>query len=283
MSMLAMLAFERGRNAAGGALLGFAVFKIFPGLLGVYLLATRRWRAALWTFGFFLIYSLIAYAEMGPKPFESFVHYELPRIANGEAWAWLENEGLEAVVAINDSVPGAVLKLRQLGVPGMTRGAETIVSWIWTALAVLLTVLAARRAQQQSRLERAASWLAILAVAAFRSPFVPDTYGLFPVVWLWSLVAASALPRTRTIVVLTGLWIALAAVLPFSGMPLPDLLGRTAAVEYQPDPGRGPDPVGAAARAAPRGRGNRQRIGLAAGSRLRRIASGGLSIAPQIP
>jgi hypothetical protein len=46
LSMLAMVCFERRRWAAGGALLAFTtVSKLFPGLLVLYLLARRQWRA----------------------------------------------------------------------------------------------------------------------------------------------------------------------------------------------------------------------------------------------
>lgn len=226
MSLLAMLAFERRRNALGGALLGFALFKIFPGLLGVYLVATRQWRAVFWTAGFCAIYSAIAWLMMGSAPFEAFLHYELPRIANGEAWAWLENDGLGAVVAVNDSVPGLVLKLRDLGVPGMTRAIEGAVSWVWTLIAVALAVVAALRAHAMSALEKAVAWVALLAVAAFRSPFVPDTYGLFPLLWLWSLLWAARAPTARRALAFAALWLVFALSLPFSGMPLPELTGR---------------------------------------------------------
>lgn len=228
MAVLAMILFERDRPAAGGALLGFAVFKIFPAVLCGYLLFARRWRALAWTIAFSLAYSVVAWLAMGAKPFDTFVHYELPRIVDGEAWTWLENEGLEAVVAINDSVPGMVLKLKQVGVPGMSHAVEGELSWLWTAVVIALTVLAALRRNALSHLERATTWLALLALAAFRSPFVPDTYGLFPVIWLWSLLAAAALPRARNVVVIALLWLAFAAVLPFSGVLATDLQERLA-------------------------------------------------------
>lgn len=226
LSILAMIAFERGRHALGGALLGFALFKIFPGLLGVYLVAKRQWRPVFATAAACGVYSVIAYLAFGRAPFDAFLHHELPKIASGDAWSWLENEGMGAVVAINDSVPGLVLKLGQLGVGGMTRQVEVTLSMIWTLVAVALAVLAALRSTAMSTAERALAWLALLAVAAFRSPFVPDTYGLFPLLWIWSLLAAIAAPGRGRIALLALLWIPLAASLPFSGMPLPDLTGR---------------------------------------------------------
>lgn len=228
LSVLAMMLFERQRHVAGGALLAIAGFKLFPGLLGVYLLAARRWRAAAWTIALSLLYVLIAYLWMGEKPFLAFLHYQWPRMLSGEAWAFLEMEGLEAVSAINDSVPGLALKLKVLGVNGMTRAVAGGVAWLWTALAVTLTVLAALRAPRMSRLELAATWLAVLTMAAFRSPFVPDHNGLFAPLWLWSLIAAAVVLNRRNVLWLTLAWVLLGLVLPFSGMPLPEVLARLA-------------------------------------------------------
>jgi hypothetical protein len=228
LSVVAMMLFERQRHATGGALLAMAGFKLFPGLLGVYLLAARRWRAAAWTIAFSLLYVLVAYLWMGEKPFLAFLHYQWPRMLSGEAWAFLEIEGLEAVTAINDSIPGMALKLKVLGVDGMTRAVAGGMAWVWTVLAVALTVLAARRAPQMSRLEQAAAWLAVLTIAAYRSPFVPDHNGLFAPLWLWSLIAAALLLTRRNVLWLTVAWVLLGLVLPFSGMPLPEVTSRLA-------------------------------------------------------
>lgn len=228
MSVLAMVSFERGRPLLGGALLGFAVFKLFPGLLGIYLIATRQWRAVGWTLAFSALYTVAVYAWLGAAPFEAFVHYQAPRILSGEAWAFLEFEGLEWVNTINASVPGLVLKLKALGVDGMDRALAGKVAWAWTALIVALTLLAARRTARMSRLERAAVWIALLTLAAFRSPFVPDHNGLFAPLWLWGLLAA-AWPTTRRWLVGSALvWLALAAVLPFEGIGLSDVAPRMA-------------------------------------------------------
>jgi hypothetical protein len=218
--------FEKDRPIAGGALLGFAVFKLFPGILGVYLLFAKRWRAAAWTFLFALIYSLIAYAWMGAKPFEAFLNFHLPRMASGEAWGFLEQEGLGAFVAINDSVPGLVLKLKMLHISGMSRALEMQLSWVWTFFVVVLAALAARRSHAMSRSHRAAAWIALLALASFRSPFLPDHAGLFAPLWLWSVVAASGSKTHLKYILMAVLWLLLEAVIPVSGMPLPDELGR---------------------------------------------------------
>jgi hypothetical protein len=75
-----------------------------------------------------------------------------------------------------------------------------------------------------SRLEQAATWLAILTMAAFRSPFVPDHNGLFAPLWLWSLIAATVPLTRRNVVCLTLAWLLLGLVLlPFGSSPLSEL------------------------------------------------------------
>lgn len=220
LSVVAMALFWRDRPVIGGALLGFTVFKLFPGILGIYLIATKRWRALGWTLGFSAIYTVIAFLWLGMDPFRALFEFHLPRLANGEAWAFLEIPELASVAAINDSVPGIVMKLKSLGVPGMTLAFEQIIVWAWTVVIVLLTILSAIRSSRMSRNALAMNWLALLALATFRSPFVPDHTGLFAPLWLWSLVAVGAAMNGSRVLWLALLWLLLEAVLPFVGTPL---------------------------------------------------------------
>lgn len=221
LSAVAMALFWRNRPVAGGALLGFTVFKLFPGILGIYLIATRRWRALGWTLGFSAIYSVVALLWLGMNPFHALFDFHLPRLVSGEAWAFLEIPQLAHVAAINDSVPGVVMKLKSIGVPGMTLAFEQYIVWAWTIAIVLLTLLSAVRAPRMSHRALAMHWLALLALATFRSPFVPDHTGLFAPLWLWSLVAVGAAANNNwRIFWFTTLWLLLAAVLPFGGTPL---------------------------------------------------------------
>lgn len=226
MSVLAMIQFERGRNALGGAMLGFAIFKLFPGLLGIYLLVTKRWRAAIWTFAFSALYTAIAWLWLGAHPFEAFFHYQAPRIASGDAWAFLEIPGLEWVSALNQSVPGLVLKAKILGLDGMTRATMGTVAWVWTAIAVVLTIVAALRNASMTRLERAAVWVAVLGLATMRSPFLPDHSGLIAPMWLWSLIAAATVLTPRKTVLLVLGWLVCTAVIPVGGIELPEVHTR---------------------------------------------------------
>ena len=220
LSIVAMALFWRNRPIAGGALLGFTVFKLFPGILGIYLIASRRWRALAWTLGFSSLYTVIAYVWFGISPFRALFGFHLPRLASGEAWSFLQIPELAPVAHINDSIPGIVVKLESIGLPGMTLALEQPIAWLWTAFVAGLTVFSALRAPRLSRREITMHWLALLALAAFRSPFVPDHTGLFAPIWLWSLVAAGAVAGRSRPLLHAALWLMLGAVLPFGGTPL---------------------------------------------------------------
>jgi Glycosyltransferase family 87 len=217
LALIAMVSFERNRSALGGALLAVAGFKLYPGLLCVYLAATRRWRALGWTIAFSLLYCVAAYLWMGGHPFGAFVHYTWPRIVSGDAWPFLDDPD---VSAINDSVPGLVLKLKILGVKGMTHSLEDTVAWAWTALVVVLAAMTGYCSPRFSRVERTCCWLALLTLASFRVRFTPDIYGLIAPLLLWTFIAASTRLTWPNKIWLAIAWIALNAVLPFSGIPL---------------------------------------------------------------
>lgn len=197
LAILAMIAFHHSRTAIGGAALGFcAVSKIFPGVLGIVLLVQRRWSAAAATVAAGAIFMAAALMAVGPKPFVDFVQYQLPRIDSGQAFFWIEHPDMAPV---NQSVYGLVTKLRGLGVPGTTEAAANLTSSIHAALLIVMAVLGARRLQRLDessadpsliRLRHAQLWLGLLSLASFRSPFVPDAYGLVGTLWLLTLIAA---------------------------------------------------------------------------------------------
>lgn len=235
LSVWAMLHFERNSDVAGGALLSVAIFKIFPGILCAYLLFARRWKALAWTTVFSLVYAGVAVMVLGTQPFLDFASIELPRIASGELWAWLEIPGLEGVVAINNSIPGLVLKLRVLGVEGMGYQRMAAVAWVWSVALLLITWFVARRSKGLPRLRLAGIWIALLGLAALRSPFVPDDYGLFPALWLWALVAGSMATSALRVGVLAVMWLAFALVMPWamaSPEQIPMLLAVSTASQF---------------------------------------------------
>jgi hypothetical protein len=200
-SMLAMVLFERRRWAAGGALLAFATAsKLYPGLLIVYLVAQRRWRAVAWTAALGVALLALSLLDIGWAPYAAFFDH-LPGLLGGEAFPAFRNP---AARAINFSIPGLVFKLGLFGVPGMNFGASKMVGWAYTLVALAATVFAARRTLRDR--EKPLVWLAILILATLRSPFLPATYAAIPPLWLLTILAAHQAPTPRTLSVLLLVW-----------------------------------------------------------------------------
>jgi len=204
ISMLAMVLFERRWFALGGMLLAYAtVSKLFPGMLIVYLLASRQWRAFAWTTVMGVLMVLVSLVDLGVAPYLAFLHH-LPGLVGGEAFPAFRNP---SALAINFSVPGLVFKLKLFGVPGMGFAAAKIVGWIWTVVAVVATVAVARRPLAPH--EKALAWMAILILATLRSPFLPQAYAAFPPLWMLTLVAATQVPSARTLALTLAAWVSL--------------------------------------------------------------------------
>lgn len=197
LCVLAMLAFARSRHLPGGLALGFAALsKVFPGVLGLLLLGGGRRRPVVWTLGGALALVVLTLCSLGAQPFADFFSYQLPRLASGDAFPWAE---LPPVAAINGSIYGLLTKLRALGVPGTDKATASIICHLYAAAVVLpLAWFAARRLQQAEkvlssaayRLRQAQTWLALLSLAAARSPFLPDVYATLGCLWLLTLLAA---------------------------------------------------------------------------------------------
>jgi hypothetical protein len=219
-SMLAMVLFERRRDAAGGAILAFAAMsKIYPGMLVIYLVAQRRWRALAFTTAAGIVFLAVSLLDTGWAPYASFLH-RLPQILGGEAFPAFRNP---AAVAINYSIPGLVFKLKQFGVPGMSFTVSKIVGWAYTLAVVAATVLIGRRALDKDRWP--AVWMAILVLATLRAPFLPSAYAAIPPLWLLTLMAARVVPTARVLAIVGVLWVVLNGYWPIDWAVDPRLLG----------------------------------------------------------
>jgi alpha-1,2-mannosyltransferase len=206
LPLLGMLALERGYGAIGGLLLGYAtVSKLFPALLIVYLLLRRDWRSAAWTIGACAALTALTLIDVGWTPFAAFLDH-LPKLLSGEAFPGLTRN--PDAIAINQSVPGIVFKLRFLGGPFWTFGAARIVGWAYTVVLLWALWRLATRRTEAGR--EPLIWLAILILASLRSPFLPG-YGTFPSVWLATLAVGIwwAAPAPRRLLFL-GLWTGIA-------------------------------------------------------------------------
>lgn len=205
-SMIAMVLFERRRHAAGGLILAYAIVgKLYPGLLILYLLLRREWRPVVWTAAFAVVFVVVALVDFGTGPYVAFATH-FPKLLSGEAFPAFRNP---AAIAVNESIPGLVFKLKLLGVPHMDFGAARAVGWLYTVVAVALVARLALRPAAAGR--EPLAWITILILATMRSPFLP-TYAPFPSLWLATLLAALAWDRPRMLTTVVVAW----AVLTFT-------------------------------------------------------------------
>jgi hypothetical protein len=208
LAMLAMVLFTRGKYVAGGALLAFVtVSKMFPGLLLVYLAARREWRAVAWTVGVCAALVGISLLDTGSAPYSAFLH-QLPRLLSGEAFPVFRRPG---GVATNLSVPGLFFKLKLFGLPNGSFAFMKLVGSIYTLIILAATLVIGMR--RLTRNEQPLIWLTILIFASLRSPFLPS-YGLFPVLWLLILLAATIVSATRALFPMLIAWVILNIALP---------------------------------------------------------------------
>ncbi len=215
VSMIAMLMFERERHAAGGVLLGYAVVsKLYPGLLVLYLILRRDWRAVGSTAAFGIAFVLISIADFGVGPYVAFVTH-MPKLLSGEAFPAFRNP---SAIAVNESIPGLVFKLQLFGVPYMGFAASKVLGWIYTVVAVALTARLALRPAAAGR--EPLDWITILILATMRSPFLP-TYASFPSAWLATLLAALTWGHSRVFTTAVLAWAVLAFTFGTGGAPPP--------------------------------------------------------------
>ncbi len=91
LAMIAFVLIATGRELTGAAILAYAtVGKIVPGVLVLFLLTARRWRAVIYTAAFSLLLCAITVAVFGWKPIGDFIWYEMPKLASGEAFPQTE-------------------------------------------------------------------------------------------------------------------------------------------------------------------------------------------------
>jgi hypothetical protein len=209
VAMLAMLLLERRKNVAGGALLAFAIAsKIYPGLLVVYLLARRQWRAVGWTAAWGVVYCALTLRVFGWTQYAAFLDH-LPKLLSGESFPAFRNP---AAVANNLSIPGLLFKAKLFGIDGATFDQAKTVGSIYMLVAVAATLFAALRARREA--DQPLVWMAIIILATLRSPFLPQAYGTLPALWLLTLVAARRAPDGKGLAAAAAVWATLAFYWP---------------------------------------------------------------------
>jgi len=192
-AVAAMLAFERGRAASGGALLAAAILsKVFPLVLVPLLVVQRRFRELAWTAAFGLVATAVAFAVLGPAPFVAFVDGQIGRLADGSAFAFDEAwpELAELVVVDNQGAFGLARKL------GASKPLAGAVGRAFGLAVLAAAALVGLRRASRARAWRAAGWLALLGLGSLSSPGAWGDYVPVTAVWLLSLLAP-AMARGR--------------------------------------------------------------------------------------
>lgn len=216
LSVVAMIAFAKDRPGVGGALLAFTILsKISPGLLGMVLLAQRRWRSAAYTAGFGVVLLVLSLLILGLDPLVSFVTFTLPQLSSGETFAFMDDDPFS--ILTNLAPFGLPFKLELLGFDvGDPWRLGRILGRVYTFALILLVVITANRARD--RRDQAMRWMAVLVLAALQSPFAPG-YVVIGLLWAITLLVAEV-ERLQGAVGLVILWLLL--TLPsVPGLPLP--------------------------------------------------------------
>jgi hypothetical protein len=132
----------------------------------------------------------------GAAPFRDFIHYQLPRLADGRAFDFASEwpELRVPFIADNLSPAAMVEKLGELGVPGMTRKVGLAVLRLYGLALVSFVIVAGRRALRTRR-QRAVTWLALLNLAALQSYGAWGDYVTLGSAWMLTLAAASLWPE----------------------------------------------------------------------------------------
>src|SRR5262249_19930148 len=88
-------------------------------------------------------------------------------------------------------------------------GAAKVVGWIYTVVAVAVTILMARRGRGGP-----VAWITVLVLATLRSPFLPNAYAAIAPLWLMTLLGAETDARGRVLAWIGGAWLTLEYVWP---------------------------------------------------------------------
>ena len=227
MAMLAMVLIELDFVPLGALLLAFvAASKLFPGILIIWLAFQRRWRAVAWVFGWNLVLLLATVLWFGWSPTRAFFQYEMPLLTfplYGPIDIVMTPLGGK-IAALNYGVTSIVPKLRALGWTSLGFGTFQTVRLLYLLLLIGLFVRLrdafsarlnmARDGAASFRLHRAQTWLALLNLASFFSPFAPDVYAVVGTLWLLILILPEVRFTWATLTVLVVVWLALNVVAP---------------------------------------------------------------------
>ena len=198
LGAIALIFLLSRRLWAGGPILAYvALSKIFPGVLVVYLLGARRWRAVASIMGAVLGLVALSVWFLGTQPMSAFLHHEVPEIVSGQAFPQSERPN---VVESNQSFYGLTVRLRLLGASWLDQPTGLAGTSVYGLLIVLLAVYAGWKARidlssSAGRALLVQTAIALMTLASFRSPFVGGLYGMVSTLWLLTLLVAGSNDR----------------------------------------------------------------------------------------
>jgi hypothetical protein len=212
VAVLGVILAWSARPGLGGGLLAYAAAgKIFPAMLVLHVIATRRWRVvgAIAAVGVALAGATAL--AFGLDLFVHFLRDELPRLASGASFPQTEQP---FAFALNQSIYGFTVKLRALGLVWLDQANGRHVAQVYAVLLAVLAMVSGMRMREaraldagRARLDQVSTWLGILNLASFASPFVGGAYGSTGTAWLVALRAGGAATAGRR-------WAWLAALVP---------------------------------------------------------------------
>jgi len=210
LGVAGLIALEKRRRALGGALLAISILaKIFPLVLLLPLVGQRRWRDLGAVLAFGIAITLLALAVLGPAPFVAFFDYQIPRLASGEAFAFGEAwpEVRELMIADNQGAFGFIVKLGEIGVPGMNEQTAIVWSRVFGLLVLTSGLLIGGTLERSSRLDRVVVWLALLGLGSLTSTGAFGDYVPVTATWICTFLALRMIEDRRLLLPLAVVWV----------------------------------------------------------------------------
>lgn len=233
LTILAMTAIDKEHTVLGAALLAFAVLsKVFSGVLVLFLLAQRRYKAVLWTAGWAFLYTGLTAAVAGLEPLAAFVTYQLPRLLSGEAFSYFQSLYWYPMASL--SLPGLLLKLETLGLMHDAARWDRFAGVLFTLCLIAVTLVLAWRSRAEGpaedapedRLKKLQVWLLVLSLGTLQGSFSPLPYAGLASLWLvLSFAPVAGKSRYIKAALLTvGILISLPLPMPALSLPTHVLL-----------------------------------------------------------
>ena len=176
---------RRGQDVPAGALLGVAcTLKLFPGIMVLFLLATRRWRTVAAAAITWLAVAAVMTSRYGAACWLQF--FAMQKGISDRWAAQIQNGSLQGIV-LRWFTPGCVA-------PGPTRVDATLITIAIAALLLFVTWRLVRRsARERGAVDVPFAMFAVLSM--FLNPWVWEHYNVLLILPL--LIAAAALWRAR--------------------------------------------------------------------------------------